>query len=107
MLEVSHRPQLWFDRSMAAGRTSDRPWTAGRRAVSRQAIVRALAVSEADWVDRGHVHHVKTEVSNVRQMTLSHAERCRLPRLSQRAREYFVPCAKACARAIGDNLQNL
>jgi hypothetical protein len=93
--EVLLGAEVGVDRVVAAEvMVADRPRRAGVVRAGLERVVAALAVLDADRVDRGQVEDVEPELGEARQLGLDAVE------AAPRAREQLVPGAEAGALAV-------
>ena len=93
-LEVVERAEVGMDRGVAALLAADRPRAADVVLLRGERVVAALAVRDADRMDRRQVDDVEAELRELRQHLLDALQ------AAERAREELVPRAEAGQLAL-------
>ena len=107
MIEVVKRAQRGFHRGMSACPRADGPGTARVGRSGGQRVVRTLAMSVANGMDRWQVHDVESHCGDGRKTRLGVAEGGRACRVvSARAGKHFVPRALLGADRIHHHPQD-
>ncbi len=100
-VEVLHGPELGVDGRVAAVGRADRPRAAGVLGAGVEAVVRPLAMGEADRVDRREVDDVEAHLGERRQPGRGGAQRAGVVRRSTLgAREELVPRRERAELAV-------